>query len=552
MVNCLLSTGIRDHKIINSARSLLVKSIFKEETQSDFHHQRPFLPSRILALGRDKKSRGLLDRFGSNLPPHPPLTAPIHLISPDHGSTGQYLTLSHRWGKTQHFTLTKASLKSFHDSISFESLPKTFQDAVILTRKLGFQYLWIDALCIVQDDSEEWQQQAPKMASVYHNSTCTIATHSAKNDSEGFLAAALERIPSILLRHRPSYAGASRSTPEFRSLYLGSSFKDQVNKSFLNQRGWVFQERILSRRILHFTRHRVFFEDGFVVRTVDAGSSREPLTHSPWEDTKIMVEDIVATSADWYKLVERYSTCALTFDRDRLPAIAGIAAFVQTYDSGDQYLYGIWRNSLQQGLLWVVADNAPQEVYYGSTPSPPSWSWARWKGSIRFPLQSAYQPLFQHTDDSINFDNAHSNANLVKKSRFLSIRAEVLELQDVAATIINQPAGQFSFEPPMHGLYNINSKKLGIVNWMAFDGARESKLFFPYLSCVFVSLYQHTRWMYDEEVDDTVARHTRVWYFLILVKTDHTSECYRRIGIGAKYGQCPQSADLVTKTIRIE
>jgi hypothetical protein len=58
--------------------------------------------------------------------------------------------------------------------------------------------------------------------------------------------------------------------------------------------------------------------------------------------------------------------------------------------------------------------------------------------------------------------------------------------------------------------------------------------------------------MYDEEVEDTVARHTRVWYFLILVEIDHTSECYRRIGVGAKYGQRPRSADLVTKTIRIE
>lgn len=391
------------------------------------------------------------------------------------------------------------------------------------------------------------------MASVYHNSTCTIAAHSAKNDSEGFLAAAFERIPSILLRRRPLYVGASHSIPEFRSLYLGSSSQAQVNQSFLTQRGWVFQERILSKRILHFTRHHVFFEDGSVVRTVGAGLSSEPLTHSPREDTKFMIEDIVASSAYWYKLVERYSTCALSFDRVRLPAIAGIAAFVQTYDPEDEYLYGIWRNSLQQGLLWVAADTAPQEVYYEPDPSPPSWSWARWRGSIRFPLQMAtFQPLFQHANDSIQFGNAHSNANLAKNSYFLSIQAEVLDLQDVAATIINRPASQFSFEPPIHCLYSTNSKKLGIVNWMAFDGAREGELFFPCLSCVFVSSYLHTRWMYDEDIEGTVTRHTSVWYFLILVKTDHGSECYRRIGIGAKYAQRPQSDNLVTKTIRIE
>jgi hypothetical protein len=69
--------------------------------------------------------------------------------------------------------------------------------------------------------------------------------------------------------------------------------------------------------------------------------------------------------ADWCKLVERYSICALTFDRDRLPAIAGIARFVASYDLAGEYLFGLWSKSLHQGLLWVVADNSPQEVFYG-------------------------------------------------------------------------------------------------------------------------------------------------------------------------------------------
>jgi hypothetical protein len=434
-------------------------------------------------------------------------------------------------------------MESFHDKIPFKSLPKTFQDAVIVTRKLGYHYLWIDALCILQDDLQEWQKEAPKMASIYHNSTCTIAAHTAKSDREGFLAVSFERISSIKLTSRP----------QFSSLYLGGSFKDQVNESFLTQRGWVFQERILSRRILHFTRHRVFFEDGSGVQTIDAGVSRTPLTHSPREDGKFMIEDIVATSMDWYKLVERYSICALTFDHDRLPAIAGIAAFVQTYDSADKYLFGIWSKSLQQGLLWLPAEDSPQQVCYGSTPTPPSWSWARWKGSIKFPLHiSVLKPLFHLEDNLVHLERPQWAANSTEKLPFLSIQAEVMDLQNVEASIISRSAGNFSFDVPMHGLYGTNSKKLGIVNWMAFDGERQNVLYFPHLACVFISLYENTKWVYDDDREETIALRTLVWYFIILVKTDDGSECYRRVGIGAKYGHRPRSEHLAMRTIRIE
>jgi hypothetical protein len=162
---------------------------------------------------------------------------------------------------------------------------------------------------------------------------------------------------------------------------LGGSLREQANESFLTRRGWVFQERILSRRILHFTRNHVFFEDVSGVHAVDVGASPPPWTHQPWRDDKLVVQDVVATMADWYKLVERYNICALTFDRERLPAVAGIARFVASYDFAGEYLFGLWSKSLHQGLLWIAADNSPQEIFYGpdydGPPMPPSWSWAR-------------------------------------------------------------------------------------------------------------------------------------------------------------------------------
>jgi hypothetical protein len=69
-------------------------------------------------------------------------------------------------GESQEFTLNRKTSKSFHVNIPFVSLPKTFQDAAIVTRELGYQYLWINALCILQDDLQEWRREAPKMSSI--------------------------------------------------------------------------------------------------------------------------------------------------------------------------------------------------------------------------------------------------------------------------------------------------------------------------------------------------------------------------------------------------
>jgi len=552
-----IKEGIHDaNKTFTIAQLWLARSLSKEIPELDLRLGQAFLPTRVLDLGRDAKeernSRGLGTWFRSKLPPPPPITAPIRLVSPEARSSGQYLTLSHRWGQSQQFKLTSATIESFHKNIPFNSLPKTFQDAVIVTRNLGYRYLWIDALCIVQDDLQEWRSEAPKMASIYHNSTCTIAAHTAKSDSEGFLEAAFENIPSIKLTSLHESAGTSSSTSRFPHLYLGGSFKDQVNESFLTKRGWVFQERILPRRILHFTRHRVFFEDGSGVQTIDADHNRTPLTHSPREDQKFMIEHIVATSTDWYKMVERYSICALTFDHDRLPAIAGIAAYVRAYDSADEYLFGIWSKSLQQGLLWLVADDSPQEVFYEPGRAPPSWSWARWNGHIRFPLFTATcKPLFQLVDGFISPEDGLLDSSPEETRPFLSMKADVMELENVKVTISGRYAGQFSFGRPMGGLYYINSNRSGIADWMAFDGERQDTICFPNLSCVLVSLLEDTTWVYDEERGRSVAQTTQAWYFLILGKTGEKSEGYRRVGIGAKYRHRPK-ADFVTRTIRIE
>lgn len=108
------------------------------------------------------------------------LSAKAHL-------TGGYLTLSHCWGEVLCFKLTKDSVQQFMLGIELLQLPQTFQDAVQVTRRLGIRYLWIDALCIIQDDTNktDWLHEAGLMHKVYSHSFLNIAATGALDTSKG-------------------------------------------------------------------------------------------------------------------------------------------------------------------------------------------------------------------------------------------------------------------------------------------------------------------------------------------------------------------------------
>jgi hypothetical protein len=81
----------------------------------------------------------------------------------------QYRTLSHSWGGHHPIVTTTSSLLKHQQGIQFNALPKTYQDAILITRKLGHQYIWIDSLCILQDSKFDWENEGAKMAEVYQN-----------------------------------------------------------------------------------------------------------------------------------------------------------------------------------------------------------------------------------------------------------------------------------------------------------------------------------------------------------------------------------------------
>lgn len=97
-----------------------------------------------------------------------------------------YCTLNHCWGRRQPVRLTRGLLRSFQHHRPFEILPQTFADAIQITLNLGLSYLWIDSLCICQDDQDDWLAESAKMGDIYSNATCNIAALAAKDDHEGY------------------------------------------------------------------------------------------------------------------------------------------------------------------------------------------------------------------------------------------------------------------------------------------------------------------------------------------------------------------------------
>ncbi|KAG5751657.1 hypothetical protein H9Q70_005713 [Fusarium xylarioides] len=108
-----------------------------------------------------------------------------HLFIPRSEDRGRYIALSHCWGDVMPLKTTRATFAEFCQKVDFARFPKTFQEAMVVCRKLNIEYLWIDSLCIIQDDEHDWAVESPKMCDVYQNAYLTIAAAAAHNSSEG-------------------------------------------------------------------------------------------------------------------------------------------------------------------------------------------------------------------------------------------------------------------------------------------------------------------------------------------------------------------------------
>lgn len=206
---------------------------------------------------------------------HPMMAAPLPTRVIDVGGTGKaptlvesrgkkgdYCTLSYCWGtSTTLLKTTRETLSAFHTGIPLDRAPPTIREAISVARELGFQYIWIDCLCIVQDDEDDWAREAARMAQVYMNSRLTIAADVSRSVDHGLFRPRRRnrRINSpVRLMPQWSHERRSGSTSWYATLTWKrhSVCEDLVyhppEPSPLSSRGWALQENLLSRRILLF------------------------------------------------------------------------------------------------------------------------------------------------------------------------------------------------------------------------------------------------------------------------------------------------------------
>jgi hypothetical protein len=308
---------------------------------------------------------------------------------------GPYMTLSHCWGSAKFLTLTAETLEQLLTGLPLSSLPQTFQDAVKVSRRLGAQFLWIDSLCIFQDSEEDWRREASCMGDVYRNSLCNIAATSAPNGSTGFFANRNTNFPDP----KVIPVGSRGYHTDFYHIY-SNKYQETTLESEqpLLSRGWVVQERILPARVLHFGTRQAFWECCTMTacETFPAGLPASLSNHenilklndpfgSQGDDGSSAAESISKVEQNiyryWAKVIQVYSSCNLTFQKDKLVAISGVAkALSGLFPNGTKYLAGLWAPNIVQDLLRVRNSKTP--TVRPTSYRAPSWSWASIDGGV--------------------------------------------------------------------------------------------------------------------------------------------------------------------------
>lgn len=333
----------------------------------------PFVPTRLLYVGDEEHHELRLI-----------LTAVDPTLQDFHDAQVSYAALSYCWGDTKKYPPLEtrdATLQSRLKGIPFSEVPPTIQDAVTVTRKLKLQYLWIDALCILQGNAEDWQKESATMTQVYGHAYVTIAAAVGNSSHSGFLGLNRNKeraqIPCHAMLKRHGISGHMYLSPT-TYYYDWSDFEEDIEVSTWNKRAWTFQERNISRRVLYFGK-KLYFQcqscsriENLPKHIVDsnAGSSQSERIHKVTRDSnaKRMLYKF------WRDAVRTYSSRALSYESDRLPAISGVAHHIADITSSE-YLAGLWQDDLLIGLLWSTDTGSGRAPRRPEEYLAPSWSW---------------------------------------------------------------------------------------------------------------------------------------------------------------------------------
>jgi len=327
----------------------------------------------------------------------------------------KYAALSYCWGpQRKTYKITKHTLSDGYSAIDVLDLPLTLQDAVFVTRKLGLRYLWIDRLCIIQDDDADRIRELGRMPAIYGCAYITISAATASCDTEGFLGPRADRsvddeAVQLKFRAHPEtprlpHENLAQSIPHASLGQLGTiilqpvrigSSEETLETSLsdpIQSRGWTLQEHLLSpRAIVYGSRQLRWICES--CQFTDGGRANKDLV-LPFPLISVHERSMFESRFtplyqftidwNWSAVVQEYSKRLLSRPEDKLIALGGLADRVWeclSYEEED-YLAGLWRRNFIDQMLW-----APQTDRLKERPKKyraPSWSWASVDSPIRY------------------------------------------------------------------------------------------------------------------------------------------------------------------------
>ncbi|EEU40003.1 uncharacterized protein NECHADRAFT_75851 [Fusarium vanettenii 77-13-4] len=332
----------------------------------------------------------------------------VRLVDLDSSTPVKYAALSYSWGYTPTrppLTTTSKSIAQMRRGIDISQLPSTLRDASIVCSRLGIDMLWIDSLCIIQDDANDWNKESRKMGDIYQNAFFTIVSASSHSCHEGFLNS-IRQDSVALARSGPGGAciKARKSVARGHHIRFSESYGEEFDP--IDSRAWTLQERVLSTRAVVFTGAEVQWQCR-TCKTCECGLGSDETISEPIREQLAGENPGWHTTRAWESFLIEYTKRNLTMEKDKLPALSAIARLLST-TINSEYFAGLWSNSLVKGMCWAVFDT---DTYFPTTYIAPSFSWASVVGPVRYKTYSdgektrwLARPVSQHivhrTDDA--------------------------------------------------------------------------------------------------------------------------------------------------------
>ena len=296
-----------------------------------------------------------------------------------------YCALSYCWGKGRNYLTTTQNLAERKKHIGFGDLPQTIKEAILISNAIGIYYLWVDAICIVQNDPQDWAEQAAEMCGIYSGAHLTISATNSNDVEKGFLS---KRMQSQVVQLK-GVTGTRDIAPVYalekpKHRYLAEAIPSVETPLFY--RAWTFQERFLSSRVLHFYPEELTWEcdeerscecsgilDDFLDSSHEMSGGKWGLLSKPG-----VIRPFSYTSWN-LEVIWEYTNLSLTYETDRLPALLGMANFFKLRGLRN-YVAGIWLDDFPLCLAWTARKCSPNPR--AITKGIPSWSWASVPGRI--------------------------------------------------------------------------------------------------------------------------------------------------------------------------